>query len=297
MSKRKKKAPSRPKPSRSAFEDRRYASARPFTAKSWALTAQALGQHRDRTALLDLMGLFDWLGDRNLAAILRQLPPLPCRAGCAYCCRVGLDRPDLLPIEALRISECLRQEGSISMQCALDRIARRQEANAAATEEERANLPCLFLENDTCLIYPVRPLRCRAQHSHDANACQAHYVGQRETMPLLTEPALLYKSLQVGLRLGLQEAGLSDHRLPLTAAMSIVLAQADALDRWLRGKAIFASVALADSADEQRSLRYLYRQAQGQAQAEKRRLQQLTAILTQRRGAWAQYTVSGVSPI
>jgi hypothetical protein len=78
----------------------------------WAVVAQVLRQRRDRTAMRDLLGFYDWLGDSNLDAILRQMPPLPCRAGCAYCCYVGPDRPDLLPSELLRIVTFLRDVGS-----------------------------------------------------------------------------------------------------------------------------------------------------------------------------------------
>jgi hypothetical protein len=286
----------RPSSSR-GYVDRRQAKARQFTVKSWALTAQAMGQRRDPTALLDLLGLFDWLGDRNLDAVLRHMPPLPCRAGCDFCCRVGLDRPDLLPPEVLRIAEFIRREESLSVQGMLERIVQARETAAAASEEKRKKLPCLFLEQDVCLIYPVRPIRCRAQHSHDAGACEAHFLGQRETMPLLTEPALLYKSLQVGLRLGLQQLGLADRRLPLTGALFVALSRANTLEHWLKGRDVFSEIALPDQPDERRALRRLARQAQHQAQAEKRRLGQLTSILAQQRGAWAQYTLSGDAPV
>lgn len=47
--------------------------------------------------------------------------------------------------------------------------------------------PCIH-----CLVYPVRPMRCRAQNSPDVEACRRNYLGQRETIPLFSEIALLY---------------------------------------------------------------------------------------------------------
>lgn len=35
-------------------------------------------------------------------------------------------------------------------------------------------------------------MRCRAQNSPDVEACRRNYLGQRETIPLFSEMALLY---------------------------------------------------------------------------------------------------------
>jgi hypothetical protein len=97
---------------------------RRFTTSAWAVCTHVLEQRRDLAAILDLMGFFDWLGDQNLAIIRRGLPTLPCRSGCAYCCYVGPDRPDLLAPEVLRIAAFLRDKGSAALPLVLDRLAR-----------------------------------------------------------------------------------------------------------------------------------------------------------------------------
>ena len=184
---------------------------RRFTMRGWAVVAQVLRQRRDRTAMLDLLGFYDWLGDSNLDVIKRRMPPLPCRAGCAYCCYVGPERPDLLPSELLRIVAFLRHVDSAT---ALAEVETRMHGGFYATTQE-AKPPCLFLSQSRCLIYPVRPMRCRAQHSPDRSACERHYLGQQATMPLIRDPALLFKSLQIGMRIGLHEAGLQNTRAHL----------------------------------------------------------------------------------
>ena len=77
-------------------------------------------------------------------------------------------------------------------------------------DKERATtrLRCPFLDQDRCLIYPVRPMRCRAHYSPDVELCRRNYLGQRKTTPVLSEPALLHQSLRMGMRLGLEEVGL-----------------------------------------------------------------------------------------
>jgi hypothetical protein len=258
----------------------------------WAVVAQVLRQRRDRTAMLDLLGFYDWLGDSNLNAIVRGMPLLPCRAGCAYCCYVGPDRPDLLPAELLRIVAFLRDKGSAT---ALAEVEARLRQDFYATTQE-AKPPCLFLSQSRCLIYPVRPMRCRAQHSPDRSACERHYLGRQATMPLIRDPALLFKSLQIGMRIGLHEAGLQNTRLALYSAMQIVLERPAALEQWLDGEAVFGDAALPEEADEGQFLVRLMQQSRGQVRAEARRLHPIIATLLERPGTWALYSTTGQVP-
>ncbi|HUT18291.1 MAG TPA: YkgJ family cysteine cluster protein, partial [Anaerolineae bacterium] len=270
---------------------------RRITTKGWAITAQVLGQRPTLEGILDLMGFYDWLGDQNLEAIVQRMPRLPCRSGCAYCCYVSLDRPDLLPPEVHRIASYIRDQGEAALQRLSARIAERRAGAQDLPEEERAKLPCLFLEQERCLVYLVRPLRCRAQHSPDAEACKQHYLAQRETMPLIAEPALLYKALQTGLQLGLRELRLQSERLRLLPAVEAALAYPQALDGWLRGEPVFAGVEYPDDTDEVRFLRRFARQAKQQVQSEKQQLQRLLGTFAEHPGAWAAYSLSGASPL
>ena len=148
------------------------------------------------------------------------------------------------------------------------------------------------------MVYPVRPMRCRAQHSPDRKACERHYLGQQETMPLLRQPALLYKSLQIGMRMGLHEAGLQDARLAMDGALRIaLLEQPDAIERWLDGKAVFDGVTFPDPGDEEQHLARLRRQARGQVRAEARRLQKIVVSLLEQPGTWTLYSTTGKVPL
>lgn len=260
---------------------------RRFTIKSWALSAEALQDRPDSTRLLDLMGFYDWLGDSNLRSILRHLPPLPCRSGCAYCCYVGPDRPDLLPIELFRIITYLDGLGSqVRAQLAATLRALRNDPKA----------PCLFLSREYCIIYPVRPMRCRAQHSPDVGACRRSYTGQRPTFPLLREPALLFKSIATGIRLGLRDAGLQHAPLSMAKAMTLALEDAQALERWLAGEPVFREAAYPGTGGEERDLGRLARHARPELQSEQAQLQPVLSTFGERPGAWYRYTTSGTAP-
>jgi hypothetical protein len=241
----------------------------------------------------DLLGFFDWLGDSNLAVIKRQLPTLPCRTGCSFCCHVGPDRPDLLPAELLRIVSLLQDEARVET---LSEVrARLQAAPQPATKA--AKELCFFLHEGRCAIYPVRPMRCRAQHSPDRDACERYVLGQQETMPLLRQPALLYKSLEVGMRMGLHETGLQEIRLPMDSALRVaLLEQPDAADRWLNGEPVFEGIAFPDPADEEQLLAQWRRQPRGQVRAEARRLHRIVVSILERPGTWALYPTTGQPP-
>jgi Fe-S-cluster containining protein len=257
------------------------------------VAAQVLRQRRDRTAVLDLLAFFDWLGDSNLAQIVRGMPPLPCRPSCAFCCYVGPERPDLLAPELLRIVDHVRQERSAET---MAMVQERLQDDAYASRADKP--PCLFLEHDRCTIYPVRPMRCRAQHSHDREACERHYLGKQLTMPLLREPAMLYKSMQVGLRLGLRQESLEDVRLPMDGGLRIALSDPDpAVDRWLGGESLFGTVALPEEADERRLLTQMQGQARGEMRAETARLARLITTLVDQPGSWALYPLTGRTPL
>jgi Fe-S-cluster containining protein len=265
---------------------------RRFTLSGWALVAQVLGQRPERTALLDLLGVYDWLGDSNLSQIKRSRPPLPCRPGCAYCCYVGPERPDLLAPELLRIVEYLRQDRYADT---LAIVQARLLDDTYATRTERS--PCLFLIEERCQVYPIRPMRCRAQHSADRDACERHYLGKQTTMPLLREPALLYKSLQIGMRLGLRVAGLQDERLALDGALRLVLLENEnAFREWLAGEPVFKGIAFPEEVGEGELLAQLQQGARGDMRAETTRLAGLITSLRTQPGAWGLYPLTGQIP-
>jgi hypothetical protein len=167
--------------------------------------------------------------------------------------------------------------------------------DAYATQADRP--PCLFLVEERCQIYPVRPMRCRAQHSHDRGACERHYLGQQSTMPILREPALLYKSLQIGMRLGLRQAGMQDECLALDRALRIALLdREDALESWLAGKPVFQAAAFPDEANESTHMTQLQQRARGEMRAETTRLIRLITTLRERPGTWALYPHTGRIP-
>jgi Fe-S-cluster containining protein len=262
------------------------------------VTAELLGRRRDRTAVFDLLGFFHWLGDKNVDTMKRGLPPLPCKAGCCYCCVIPVDLLAPLPPEVFRIATFLSNERAASLAQVKARLEQVDAATRGMAEEERATtrLRCPFLDQDRCLIYPVRPLQCRAHYSLDAEGCRQNYFGEQKTIPVLNGPGLLYKSLQTGIRLGLQSVGLQSAPLVLTRAMLIAVEKPGTFEQWLTGEPVFENVGLADKAEEARLLVALAQQAKRQVRDERTRMHRVTAMFLEEAGAWASYSLKGVEP-
>jgi hypothetical protein len=115
-------------------------------------------------------------------------------------------------------------------------------------------------------------------------------------MPLISEPALFFKSLQTGIRLALKELGVQHAGLALTGAATIALEQPDALQQWMAGGTVFNGAEFPGPADEESSLNRFSRQAKREAQGGKLTLQRALLPLIEQPGAWASYTTSGTVP-
>jgi Fe-S-cluster containining protein len=101
---------------------------------------------------------------------------LACRAGCDWCCYLSVP-VDFL--EAIAIVQYLRQTAS-----APELAEWRDRTGAIATQLETIaprdrlaqRIPCAFLRDHQCQIYPVRPAACRGCHATDAQVCEAGFV-------------------------------------------------------------------------------------------------------------------------
>jgi len=74
---------------------------------------------------------------------------------CGECCRLPEGRVDIIPDEVSAISVYLgiKEEEFLKQYCAI--------AEEKVELRENAQKECIFLEDNRCIIYPVRPLQCR----------------------------------------------------------------------------------------------------------------------------------------
>lgn len=79
-----------------------------------------------------------------------------------------------------------RELGDAGLAALRARLERRTLETDPMDDEARwaARLPCALLDGaGRCTVYAVRPLRCRAFHSTDANACRAAFDGDPDVEP------------------------------------------------------------------------------------------------------------------
>jgi Fe-S-cluster containining protein len=139
---------------------------------------------------LQTLNLLREAAAERLASRIAALPQggteITCAAGCSACCRQLVV---VSPLEALGIAACVDANPSLAVQAA-ERIRRWHEqleatpalrarldaftaAHGYVSGEEggalelaywQAQLPCPFLDNDRCAIFPARPFACREHY-------------------------------------------------------------------------------------------------------------------------------------
>jgi len=183
-----------------------------------------------------------------------------CGAGCSHCCHqaVGVSPPEVFAIHGhLRAT---RSPGDL--EAAVDRIRAADDRTRGMTVAERLSpdLPCVFLVDDRCSIYAVRPLACRGTNSLDAAACarnlrnpdaRAAFLAGQASVPCFREPIRAFHAVAAGMQLALADLhGLETSPLELTAAMRILVDDPEGVpERWLAGADPFAAARGADNTD------------------------------------------------
>ena len=206
--------------------------------------AQALKSARTPLTVIEVANQATVLAEQTIAELKKMYrpPALACREGCDWCCylTVGTAAP-----EVVRIVDHLRRTLSPDQLDALrERVIRQddQRRELKAARRGPVRLPCVFLEDHRCSIYPVRPLTCRGCNSTSARQCEL-FVDPRNkaVVPMYVPQHRLTTFVLDGMRAGIGEAGLRGELLELTGALRIALENPEAIGRWLAGESVFES--------------------------------------------------------
>ncbi len=183
----------------------------------------------------------------NLLRRFEMASPLPraiaCRPGCGFCCynQVELTPPEIMVIGhfiGTRFSHPQRQWLAANVKFRWSRQAGLSKVQLAARRREH---PCPLLVEDRCMVYPVRPLTCRAMHAVDEQTCRTSLeTGELIPDQYYQEPHNLALAISRGLRTGAAQAGLQADTLGLVASLGEFFLREDTLARWLAGEVVFA---------------------------------------------------------
>ncbi len=165
-----------------------------------------------------------------------------CGKGCSWCCRQAVL---ILPYEALYMMNYIEESLDITVKKKiLKRIRDKNEVTSPMKVQEFLHFksPCPMLNEDTCMIYPARPMACRIYLSSDLESCRHEYRHPSETdyFPGLYEfPLLAGRMMNEGICAWLREKKIYPCECQMESALNTVLEQDDCFSRWVSGENIF----------------------------------------------------------
>lgn len=165
-----------------------------------------------------------------------------CRAGCAFCC--------YLPVVLVTAAEAVHLAAWLRAHCSPEEMASlrqrltersRQSATSAPTTHAQPPPPCALLQDDRCMAYPARPLKCRGWTSLRREACeQAYGPGQSlSQVPVDAYAFVMGNAVLNGLSESATHAGLDGVSYDLTYALARALEVPDVVERWRNGERLF----------------------------------------------------------
>ena len=147
--------------------------------------------------------------------------PVACQPECSYCCHSLVE---VTPAEVFLIAqvisryfppEKLEQVKERTLRLAALKVGKSKEQLAAARQDQ----PCPLLEEDRCVIYPWRPLMCRAMHSLDREHCGTSFAaGDLSGEEYYLHRYVFPMSVSAGLAEGFRSLGCQMPVLDLTRA-------------------------------------------------------------------------------
>lgn len=170
-------------------------------------------------------------------------PSVACCAGCSWCCyqTIAVSAPEIF-----RLVDFLRESlTGERLQSVVERLRGldRETRGMTATTRDKLRLPCAFLVDSRCSVYPARPLACMGFTSFDAKACERAQRFGFDKVEVVQEKGRMIFFRETGRGISDALSALSprvDSRpLELTAAVLTCLDTPDSEDRWLAGDPIF----------------------------------------------------------
>jgi Fe-S-cluster containining protein len=169
--------------------------------------------------------------------------PVACVPGCSYCChnQVEVTASEVFAIARVIGSyfpppkqEVLKEK---TLRLAAIKVGKSQAELAAI----RKTQPCPLLAEDQCLVYPWRPLMCRAMHSLNREHCRTSFAaGDLTADEYYLHRYVFPMSVSAGLAQGLEAMGCQSPVLELSQALGQALLEPGLAEHWLAGEQVFS---------------------------------------------------------
>ncbi|MBW1694541.1 MAG: YkgJ family cysteine cluster protein [Deltaproteobacteria bacterium] len=169
--------------------------------------------------------------------------PLDCKPGCHYCC---YNLPVVTPPEALLMGHYVEQtftdqekkEITGRIDKILNRIARFSPYEIAMMRHE---LPCIFLKNEMCMAYKVRPVVCRTCTSTSADHCKMIFEtgNHRARLRCYQQIREIFQTVHLRLIDRCREMRCQADALLLAEGIRDYFKHPNPIEAWLQGETVF----------------------------------------------------------
>ena len=168
---------------------------------------------------------------------------IACRPGCAYCCHYEVV---LSPAEAVLIGHHAKHSFSeVEVVSLLERTERLLNMREGKPVSERAKVlhetPCVFLEDDMCRIYEVRPLICRALHSLDRDGCRKAVMAKHSKVAFVgySHRYYVFQAVRSAMRQTCDDMGCQTREMTIARALMDYFHHPEPTDAWIQGAEVF----------------------------------------------------------
>jgi hypothetical protein len=105
-----------------------------------------------------------------------------------------------------------------------------------------ARLPCPLLVDNSCSVYAERPFVCRQTAAYEVQPCIEGFEGRDGLMRAPRRELAASSNAHVAMLAALKAAGLGTDGYELAGALSRVVDDPGAEERWLAGEDVFAGL-------------------------------------------------------
>jgi Fe-S-cluster containining protein len=212
-----------------------------------AAVQQTLGRSSDVDACVALARRIVGLMGDALNYFQKEQGAIACQAGCNFCCHL---RVMVYPHEAIALHRHLRsslpaQQAQLVRERLKSNALRLTQGQAGSDGASEPRTACAFLIGGQCSVYEVRPAACAGYHSLSREACERDHQAAgsaaadaipSEGIPQSQAMRHVALSLDEGLRVGLNTAGLSSSQVELQTGVAALLAEPALIGRWRAGR-------------------------------------------------------------
>lgn len=174
-----------------------------------------------------------------------ETDPVACCGGCASCCtiRVAATAPEIF-----LIADFIRTAAPALTASLVAKIAAADGTTHHLDESSRMAVGtiCPFIENDLCVIYPVRPLACRGHASFDKEACVCALSGESCEVPVSVTHVEARALVQNAMQSALRDARLAWGTYELNEALLVALTDDACEAKWAAGEDPFAAALITE---------------------------------------------------